>query len=129
MSIVSEQNNHDVRFTRSATFATPIRLGTANVTAAGSAQTNAASLTGALNFVSGANIDKGVILPVGSDGMRVELVNSATGTNTLKLYPNGSGTINGGTAGASVTIPATNSATCLCSGTAQAWTVVKSPLA
>lgn len=74
------------------------------VTPAGSVQGDAAALTlGCLNTVTGADGTKGVILPVAAAGT-VCRVYSATATNGLKIYPGTSGTINGGSANAAITI-------------------------
>lgn len=77
--------------------------GANSVAAAGSAQGDAAALNLGFNTVSAADGTKGVILPTGVAGDRVEVYNSVA-TNGLKIYPATSGTINGGSANASITI-------------------------
>lgn len=74
------------------------------VAAAGSAQSDAASLTrGSLNYVSGADGTKGVVLPENVPGARVEVYNLHA-SNGLKVYPASGGDINDGTQNAAVTI-------------------------
>jgi len=72
------------------------------VTAAGSVLANAAALAEGLNLVAGADGTKGVILPAGRPGATVYVANP-TGS-TLKVYPPVNGTINNGSANASVNI-------------------------
>lgn len=75
----------------------------AAVAAAGSAQGDAAALTGVLNIVSGADGTKGVILPTCAEGLQYFVYNSVA-TNGLKIYPATGGDINDGTANAAITI-------------------------
>ena len=76
--------------------------GVAGVVAAGTNQGTAAALTsGVVNIVTGADGTKGVVLPsTGSDN--VDVFNSST--SPLYVYPNGTNTINGGAASASILI-------------------------
>lgn len=83
------------------------------VTSAGSAQGDAASLTAfALNYSTGDGT-KGVILPTGVSGMRVDVYNLHA-TSGLKVYPHSGGDINDGTANASVSIEGKTLATFIC---------------
>jgi hypothetical protein len=75
------------------------------VTAAGSAITDAGSITAKLAVVSGADGTKGAILPTWKKGDIFYVKNAANAV--LKLYPaSASHSINGGTAGASVSLAA-----------------------
>jgi hypothetical protein len=71
--------------------------------ATGSAQGNAASIVDTLTSVSAADGTKGVKLPTASAG-KVLLVYNSVATNGLLIYPATSGTINGGSANAAITI-------------------------
>jgi predicted RecA/RadA family phage recombinase len=74
------------------------------VAAAGSAQGDAAALTGsAVNVVSAADGTKGVILPAVTAGAYVEVYTSVA-TNGLKIYPATGDDINDGSANAAITI-------------------------
>jgi hypothetical protein len=72
----------------------------ATVAAAGSNQGNAASVTAGFTYVTGADGTKGVKLPTAVGGVTVMIVNAAA--QPLKVYPNTSDKINGGTANAAV---------------------------
>lgn len=82
-------------------------------TAAGSAQTDAGALAYPHNVVSAADGTKGVVLPAGATGKVVTVYNSVA-TNGLKVYPPTSGTINGGSANAAVTIEGKTLALFIC---------------
>lgn len=73
-----------------------------NVTATGTTQATAAPLTATRNNVTTGSANQGVCLPGAKGGRRILVVN-ATGA-TIKIYPNGSDTIDGGSASASVTL-------------------------
>jgi hypothetical protein len=75
----------------------------AEVTAAGSAQGDAASLTGVVNVVAGADNTKGVVLPAAAEGLTC-VVYSSVATNGLKVYPATGDDINDGTTNTAVTI-------------------------
>jgi hypothetical protein len=80
------------------------------VAAAGSTIADAAAVNGPYTYVSGADGTKGAQLPDLNVGDAV-LVESNGGN--LKLYPHSStGTINGGSAGAAVTVATTELAIC-----------------
>ena len=70
----------------------PALVGSAAVTAAGSAQGDAAQLYHGFNVVTGADGTKGVILPTAVAGMIVYLKGVTAGV--LKVYPKTGGTIN-----------------------------------
>lgn len=75
-----------------------------SVAAAGNSQgTGTALALGCLNTVSAADGTKGVTLPVGVAGDVCRVYN-AVATNGLPIYPGTSGTINGGSANAAITI-------------------------
>ena len=73
------------------------------IACAGSTKDDAAALVGNTSYeVTGADATKGVILPVPPAAGMVVFIYSSTATNVLKVYPNAGGTINNGTADASV---------------------------
>jgi hypothetical protein len=78
------------------------RSNAAAVTAAGTTQGTATALTADQNNVATGTANQGVVLPTGVPGMRV-LVWNSTGA-TIKIYPAGTGTIDGGGASAAVTL-------------------------
>lgn len=82
------------------------------VAAAGSAQGNAAALSKGLNYVTGSDGTKGVILPVAAAGERCEAINP-TGSNML-VYPQAGGAINGGSANAALTVATKKSVILYC---------------
>ena len=57
----------------------------ASVTAAGSTQTDAATITASINTVGSADGTKGVILPTGAPGDEIWIFNNSG--STLKVYP------------------------------------------
>lgn len=75
---------------------TPIAFSAGEVEAAGTDNSGATALPYAINHVTGADGDKGVILPAGSAGQFMTVYNS-DGTYSLKVYPPVGGAINGGT--------------------------------
>jgi hypothetical protein len=76
----------------------------ASVTAAGTVQGDATALSNTYNVVSSATADQGVKLPTAASGLLYTVTNG-TSVN-VKLYPNTSGTINAGSANASIDLPA-----------------------
>lgn len=73
------------------------------VTAAGSAQGDAAALTGTVNVVSGGDDTTGVVLPTAAaTGQPVYVLNS--GSAGLKIYPASGDAINNGSANVAITI-------------------------
>ena len=77
---------------------------TATVTAAGTTQAGATALTKTYNVVTTATSNQGVKLPTAQAGSIYTVVN-ATAVN-VKIYPNTSGTINGGSSNAAINVPA-----------------------
>ena len=80
----------------------------ATVAAAGSIQGDATALdsTHSFQIVTGADGAKGVLLPLlasGNEGICREVYNAAS--SALKIYPNTSDTINGGSADTAITVP------------------------
>lgn len=72
----------------------------ASVAATGTNQATAAALTAGFSYVTAADGTKGVKLPTAVAGATVMIVNSAA--QPLKVYPNTSDKINGGTVNAAV---------------------------
>lgn len=82
----------------------PVIFQTGDIAATGNSQSTSALLLYPVNNVTAADGTKGVRLPViTAPGMTVQVYNSVA-TNGLPVYPGSSGTINGGTANAAVTI-------------------------
>jgi hypothetical protein len=81
-------------------------LPVATIAATGSAQGDAATLTGQFNLVTGADATKGVILPTATPGMTVEVKNSDAANAILKVYPATGGTINALSANAAISLAA-----------------------
>ena len=84
---------------------------TTGITAhAGGSQTNATPLTTQFNIVATvASTGDSVKLPAASPGLEVTIIN--TSAKTLAIFPTTGGAINGGSANASVNLPAGGSAT------------------
>ena len=74
----------------------------ASVAAAGTDQSNATALTKAVNIVTSATTNQGVKLPTAADGISVTIVN--TTAVTIKVYPNTSDVIDGGTVNVAVNL-------------------------
>lgn len=77
-------------------------MAVAAVTAAGSAQGDAAKLSNGLNVVTGADGTKGVVLPTAVPGMQVHVKGVTAGV--LKVYPATGGTINALSANAAISL-------------------------
>lgn len=75
-----------------------------SVTAAGSDQSGATALTKTYSVVGTATSNQGVKLPTAAAGLQYTVKND-TAVN-IKIYPNTSGTINGGSANAAIDCPA-----------------------
>jgi len=75
-----------------------------SITAAGSDQSGATALSKTFNVVTTATANQGVKLPTASAGVTYTVKND-TSVN-IKIYPNTSGTINGGSANAAIDCPA-----------------------
>lgn len=89
----------------------------ASITAAGSTIADAAALPGAVNIITTAAASTGVILPdLKGPVCVVAVVNK--GASTVSVYPpTAAGTINGGTAGAAVTLATTKAGIFFSTGT------------
>jgi hypothetical protein len=73
-----------------------------SVAAAGTEQGNAVALTKAVNIVTSATTNQGVKLPTAAQGVTITIVNT---TNvTIKVYPNTSDVIDGGTVNVAVNL-------------------------
>ena len=94
-----------------------VSLATATIVAAGSAQGDATALTGQINYVTGANGTKGVILPEVAENKVIVIANTVNAV--LKLYPS-SGEIIAGTANTALSVPAYGIITAIYKG-AGAW--------
>jgi hypothetical protein len=77
-----------------------------SVAATGSSQTDAANVGRNVNLVTGADGTKGVILSPAKIVGQSYLVYSSAATNALPVYPPSGGTINSGTANASLSVTA-----------------------
>lgn len=88
----------------------PVIFAAASVAAAGSNQSGATLLTGTMNEVTGADGTKGVKLPVIARPGHSVTVYNAHASNALKVYPNSSATIAGGSANAAITLNALTTA-------------------
>lgn len=73
-----------------------------SVTAAGTTQGDAAALTKTTNIVTTASANQGVKLPTAAAGISITIVN--TTAETIKVYPNTSDVIDGGTVNAAVNL-------------------------
>jgi hypothetical protein len=78
----------------------------ATVSAAGSVQGDATAITKTYNIISSGSANQGIKLPTAAAGLVINVYN-VTG-NTIKVYPNTSGTIDGGSANASVDLVTAN---------------------
>lgn len=75
---------------------------TASVTAAGTTQGGATALTKAVNIVTNATANQGVVLPTAAAGVSVTVINT-TAVN-IKIYPNTSDVIDEGTVNVAVNL-------------------------
>ncbi len=88
------------------------------ISAAGTNQATAYALTKQINKLSTVSAGQGVVLPTGTVGMRITIANGAA--TTVNVYPAGSGTINGGSGGAAVTLAGTTTKDYICTA-ANTW--------
>ena len=86
---------------------------TASITAAGSVQGDATVLSETINVITGGSTDNGVKLKTAIAGLKVEIYNT-TAAN-IKVYPDSSDTIDGGTTNAPKILPAKSSMILVCS--------------
>lgn len=94
-----------------------VRIPVAAVTAAGSAQGDAAQLYEGFNAVTGADATKGVILPTAAVGMQVSIKNITAAI--LKIYPATGGTINALSANGALSIAASTTTILTATSTTQ----------
>lgn len=73
------------------------------LTALGAAQATGLGLSSVINEVTVAAANAGVVLPGAKAGAIIYVFNAGTG-QTIKVYPNGTDTIDGGAAGGSVNL-------------------------
>lgn len=99
--------------TGTATLSGDLKYGiTASITAAGSTQGTATALTETINVVTTASAAQGVKLKAAAAGLKVEIYNATTAR--IKVYPNTSDTIDGGSANAAKNLPAKSSMILVC---------------
>jgi hypothetical protein len=91
------------------------------VAALGSDQAGAAALSAGFNLVSAADGTKGVRLPVGVAGMKVNVKNNVSG-QTLKVYPETGGAINAVAANGAYSMLSLTACTFRCSAALQWYT-------
>ena len=89
-----------------------VTYGITTLSAAGTTQGTATALTEPVNVVTGGTANQGVVLPTAAAGLTIVVQN--TTSVDLKLYPNSSDTINGGSADAAITLPANTTITVTC---------------
>jgi len=92
----------------SVSLAGDVKIPSATVAATGTNQATAAAIASGFTLVSAADGTKGVKLPAAAAGLVVIVKNGAAAN--LKLYPNTSDKINGGSANAALTMAASTSA-------------------
>lgn len=114
---VATSGNTSIAGTLSVTGATTLsgdlKYGvTAAITAAGSTQGAATALTETINVVTTATAGQGVKLKAAVAGLKVEIYN--TTSNDIKVYPNTSDTVDGGSANAAKDLPAKCSMVLVC---------------
>jgi hypothetical protein len=73
-------------------------LGVATLAAAGTDNTNAGAVAQQVTYVTASDGTKGVILPASTGTGNIYVVHNTVNAQNLKVYPDASGTINGGTA-------------------------------
>lgn len=78
--------------------ATQLGLDVGTIAAAGSDDTDGTAIVDQITYVTGADGTKGVELPASTGSGKVYIVHNSDASNALKLYPDASGQINGGTA-------------------------------
>lgn len=113
----------DLSVTGTTTLSGDLKYGiTASITAAGSTQGDATALTETINVVTTATLDQGVKLKSAVAGLRTEIYNSTS--VRIKVYPNTSDTIDGGSANAAYTVAKNTSVTLICKD-ATNWEVLR----
>lgn len=113
----------DLSVTGTTTLSGDLKYGiTASITAAGSTQGDATALTETINIITTATDLQGVKLKSAVAGLRTEIYNSTS--VRIKVYPNTSDTIDGGSANAAYTVPKNTSVTLICKD-ATNWEVMR----
>lgn len=90
------QSGDDVAVGNLASTGDVVSATTASITAAGTVQGDATALTTTFNIVSTATTGQGVKLPTAAVGLQITISNDSSAD--VKIYPNTSGTIDGGSA-------------------------------
>ncbi len=108
MSIISQALNaiNDKRIAKAVQAAFDRSHGSGAVAAIGSSQATAAVLLNAINYVTGADATKAVVLTAPEPGDPGVWVVNTDATNALPIYPQTGAAINGGAANAAYTLPA-----------------------
>jgi hypothetical protein len=103
----------DLSVTGTTTLSGDLKYGiTASITASGTVQGDAVALTETINVVTTASAAQGVKLKAAATGLRVEIYNTTAAD--IKVYPNTSDTIDGGSANAAKDLPAKTSMVLVC---------------
>jgi len=103
----------DLSVTGATTLSGDLKYGvTAAITAAGSTQGDATALSETINVVTTASAAQGVKLKDAVAGLKVEIYNATAAD--IKVYPNTSDSIDGGTANAAKDLPAKTSMVLVC---------------
>lgn len=97
----------------------PTQAYTNNATAAGTTQSNATAITTPLTVFGTVASSTGAVLPPAAPGLMFTVVNN--GANTLKVYGNGSDTINGTAGSTGVSITTSTPITIFYSAASGAW--------
>jgi len=113
----------DLSVTGTTTLSGDLKYGiTAAITAAGSDQGTATAITETINVVTTATAGQGVKLKAAVAGLRVEIYNTTSAD--IKVYPNTSDSIDGGSANAAKDLPTGTSMTLVCKD-ATNWEVMR----
>jgi len=99
--------------TSTASLLGDLKYGVATVSTAGTTQGTATTLTETINVVTTASANQGVKLKSAATGLKVEIYNNTTAN--IKVYPNTSDTIDGGSANVAKTLSARSSMILVCS--------------
>ena len=103
----------DLAVTGATTLSGDLKYGvSASVTAAGSSQSDATDLSETINIITSGSTGNGVKLKSAVAGLKVEIYNTTSAI--LKVYPNTSDTVDGGSANAAKSLPAKSSMVLVC---------------
>ena len=105
-------NVDDFTINGNASLLGSVTYGITTLAAAGTTQGTATALTEPVNVITSGTANQGVVLPTAAQGLTIVVQN--TTSVDLKLYPNSSDTINGGSADAAITLPANTTITVTC---------------